>query len=123
MPAPSQRRPSARGEVRSSGADRLTKVLTGAVQGAGDIAAELGVTASAAVRGSIRAVEQIGGDLFAVTRNAIEGGLDAAGRISAAADRAARRMADSGRPTPAARSAKVRATRSRSGKRKIGKGD
>jgi hypothetical protein len=123
MPESAHRKSSARGDVVSSGADRLTKVLTGAVQGAGEIAAELGVTASSAVRGSIRAVEQIGGDLFAVTRSAIEGGLNAAGRISAAADRAARRMADNAGLASTARSPKIRATRSGSRKRKAGKRD
>jgi hypothetical protein len=92
MPTSQRRSSQTPAPSRPSGAESLTKALAGAVQGAGEIALEMGSTATSAVRGSIRAMEQIGGDLYAVTRTAIEGGLDAAARISAIADRAARRV-------------------------------
>jgi hypothetical protein len=61
---------------------------------------------SAAVRGSMRAVEQIGGDLLGVARGAVEGGLDAAGRIAIAADRAVRRVLNKHNPRATTRPVK-----------------
>ncbi len=92
MPKSTRRTPSSRASSRSDDAGRVTNILAGAVQGIGDIALEVGSTATSAVQGSIGAVERIGGDLVAVTRSAIEGGLDSVARISAAASRAMRRM-------------------------------
>ena len=69
-----------------------TTMIGRTLSGAEDVGREVGVTAIAAVRGSMQAAGQIGGDLVDVTKAAVEGTLDAAERIGTAATRAVRNI-------------------------------
>jgi hypothetical protein len=71
------------GEALSVGVVNLVKnTLIAAVSGVQDVGKEVGATAVAAVRGSIRAMNEIGGDLVLVAEHAVKGTIGAAGEIA-----------------------------------------
>src|SRR5262245_64390631 len=73
-------------------ANRVVGSLTAIPEGVADIAREVGVTATLAVRGAAHAAEQIGGDLLRVARETVDGSVDAVERIAVATNGAVRRV-------------------------------
>jgi hypothetical protein len=69
------------------------------MNGVEDVGREVGVTAVAAVRGSMHAAERLGADLLSVARSAVEGTIDAAERIGGAATRAVKQIANVEKPS------------------------
>jgi hypothetical protein len=69
-----------------------TDVMGRTWSGIEDVSREVGVTAIAAVRGTMHTAEQIGGDLLAAARAAVEGTLEAAERIGGATNQAVKHI-------------------------------
>jgi hypothetical protein len=70
------------GEIFSVGVLNLVRhTLVTAVAGARDVGGEIGLAATTAVRGSIRAAAEVGGDLGMVAKQAIKGTVEATSEI------------------------------------------
>jgi hypothetical protein len=70
------------GEIFSVGVLNLVRhTLVTAVAGARDVGGEIGLAATTAVRGSIRAASEVGGDLGMVAKQAIRGTVEATSEI------------------------------------------
>ncbi len=102
------RRQGSNSNVMNAATDIMGRTLSGVE----DVGREVGVTAIAAVRGTMHTAEQLGGDLLSAARAAVEGTIDAAERIGTAANRAVKQIVNAEKSPRKKAAAPARAKRS-----------
>ena len=102
---------------RASVIGGATDLMGRTLSGTGDVGREVGVTATAAARGTMRTAEQIGGNLLAAAREAVGGTIDAVERIGGAADRAVKQIVNAEKSSPKTSGAVSRGNRAARGRK------
>jgi hypothetical protein len=102
-----------RASVMGGATDLMGRTLSGAA----DVGREVGVTAIAAARGTMRTAEQIGGDFLAAARGAVGGTIDAVERIGSAANRAVKQIVNAEQSSPKTSGAVSRRNRAARGRK------
>lgn len=102
---------------RASVMGAATDLMGRTLSGAGDVGREVGVTAIAAARGTMRTAEQIGGNLLAAAQGAVGGTIDAVERIGSAANRAVKQIVNAEKSSPKTSGAVPRGNRAARGQK------